>query len=148
VWVELTDLPIDPARAREFVGGDPRFGGIVTFDGVTRAEHDDAHGALSYLEYEAYDDMASVQIRRLVARAMESWPVGRVVVLHRTGVVKPGEVAVIISVACEHRAQAFEACRFLIDTLKAEVPIWKKDVFEDGFTRWVDPTQHGKSRTT
>jgi molybdopterin synthase catalytic subunit len=74
---------------------------------------------------------------------MKKWGVGRVVILHRIGPVPVGEVSVAIAVAAPHRAEAFEACRWLIDTLKTDVPIWKKDVFADGCTRWVDPGTQG-----
>lgn len=123
-----------------FVGGDPSLGGIVTFFGATRAEHDPSHGALRRLEYEAYREMAWEQMKRLAAQAVANWQAARVVVIHRLGGVGVGEVSVALAVACPHRAEAFEACRWLIDTLKQDVPIWKKDVFADGFTRWVDPT--------
>jgi molybdopterin synthase catalytic subunit len=72
-------------------------------------------------------------------RARDRWPIARLALLHRTGRVGLGEPSVIIAVATPHRAESFEACRWLIDTLKAEVPIWKKEVWGDGSGSWVHP---------
>jgi molybdopterin synthase catalytic subunit len=83
--------------------------------------------------------MAALQLQRLCGQALERWEWGKVVMLHRLGRVGLGEVSVLIGVAAVHRAVAFEACRWLIDALKVEVPIWKRDVFADGFVRWVEP---------
>lgn len=80
------------------------------------------------LVYEAYEPMAVAEMRRLAESAAERWPILRLVLVHRTGEVAIGEAAVVVGVACPHRAEAFEACRWLIDTLKAEVPIWKKEI--------------------
>ncbi len=139
VWVELVDGPIPADKVRTFATGDKALGGIVTFEGATRAEEDDDHGALERLDYEAYDTMARRQLELLARRAVERYSAGRVAIVHRLGAVLPGEASVIIAVACAHRAEAFKACRYLIDTLKQDVPIWKKDVFADGFVRWVQP---------
>ncbi len=144
-WVELVGDTLPAERIREFVSGDARLGGIVSFSGVTRADDDPAHGKLIRLEYEAHPSMALGQMRRLAETAASRWEVGRMALVHRLGAVLPGEASVIIAVACAHRAEAFDACRWLIDKLKQDVPIWKKDVFEDGFVRWVDPSQPGIS---
>jgi len=82
--------------------------------------------------------MALNEMRQLAKRAESRWSLGRVAIWHRLGAVLPGETSVIIAVAAGHRAEAFDACRFLIDTLKQDVPIWKKDVFVDGHSRYVD----------
>ncbi len=140
IWVELVDGPIPAGSVRDFVVGDSALGGIVTFEGATRAEKDAAHGELVRLDYEAYASMAQRQLEALAQEAQRRWSLGRVVVIHRLRSVAPGEVSVMIAVAAAHRAEAFAACRWLIDTLKRDVPIWKKDVFADGFTRWVEPT--------
>ncbi len=139
VWVDLIKAAVPNGRVREFVTGDPALGGISTFEGVTRAQSDAAHGRLVHLEYEAYESMAREQLQRLADEAVKRWSAGRVAILHRLGCVPVGEASVIIAVACGHRDQSFDACRWLIDTLKVDVPIWKKDVFEDGFVRWVEP---------
>lgn len=141
VLVDLISVPIDAAAVRAFVSGDATLGGVVIFEGVTRHECDARHGHLIQLDYEAYDSMARRQLQRLADEAVERWGVGRLAMVHRLGRVPPGEVSVIIAVACGHRAEAFDACRWLIDTLKEDVPIWKKDVFDDGHVRWVDPNK-------
>lgn len=140
VWTDLVSGPIPVDRVRRFITGDAMLGGIVTFEGVTRADVDADHGCVQRLEYEAYEPMASKRLEFLARQARTRWSLGRVAVVHRIGAVPPAEASVMIAVAGSHRAEAFEACRWLIDTLKEEVPIWKKDVFEDGSTRWVDPT--------
>ena len=127
-----------------FVTGDAALGGIVTFYGATRGECDEQHGELIRLEYEAYGAMAMKQMVELSKVAEGKWGVERIVMLHRLGPVSVGEVSVAIAVATRHRAEAFDACRWLIDSLKRDVPIWKKDVFADGFTRWVDPGRHSE----
>lgn len=137
VYAALTNDPIEVATLRALVGRDPRFGGLVTFEGVTRSESDAEHGELVRLEYESHESMAQKQLEKLATLAVERWGPGRVAIVHRIGTVPPGEVSVMIAVAFGHRKGAFEACRWLIDTLKQEVPIWKKDVFEDGHVRWV-----------
>ncbi len=139
VLIELVRGPIDAARVRGFVVGDPVLGGLAFFEGATRAESDPAHGVLLYLDYEAYDAMAVRQMHVLADEVGRRWYAGRVAILHRLGRVRPGEASVMIAVACAHRGEAFDACRWIIDTLKQDVPIWKKDVFEDGFERWVEP---------
>ena len=138
VLVELVrdSIPVDIVR--EFVTGDTALGGIATFEGVTRGETDPLHGPLSHLDYEAYEKMALGKLGELARQAKERWSAGRVAIVHRLGKVKPGEASVVIAVACAHRAEAFDACRWLIDTLKKEVPIWKKNVYAGGFTKWVN----------
>ena len=92
--------------------------------------------AVLRLEFEAYERMAVAEINKIVKQAFEKWPVQKALVHHRTGVLNVGQVPVIIAVSAAHRAAAFEACRFIIDTLKETVPIWKKEIFEDGEV-WV-----------
>ena len=138
VRVELVRGPIPVAQVREFVSGDPSLGGTVTFEGSTRAESDPQHGPLVRLEYEAYESMAQRQLERVAHEAVDCLGTGKIAVVHRLGPVPVGEASVMIAVACGHRAKAFEACRWLIDMLKKDVPIWKKDVFEDGFVKWVE----------
>lgn len=137
IMIELVDGPIPTDRIREFVFRDVTCGGIATFEGVTRLESDATHGRLAHLFYEAYAEMAVEKMYELAASAMAMWGLGPVAVVHRLGPVKPSEASVCIMAAAGHRGEAFEACKWLIDKLKREVPIWKKDVFEDGFTKWV-----------
>ncbi len=110
-------------------------GGIVIFEGVVR---DNARGKqVRYLEYDAYIEMAEEQIRVIIAEAKQRWGIEHVAVAHRFGRLEIGEASVIIVVATPHRAEAFEACRYIIDTLKTTVPIWKKEVATDG-EEWVE----------
>ncbi len=113
----------------------PGAGGIVIFEGVVR---DNARGKqIRYLEYDVYPEMAIQQIRTIIAEAEKRWGVDRVAVAHRIGRIEIGEASVIIVVATPHRAEAFEACRYIIDTLKTTVPIWKKEVATNG-EEWVE----------
>jgi len=92
-------------------------------------------GALVSLDYHAYDEMALRQMRQLVVTAAERWPICQAVIWHRLGEVRVGEPSVVIAVSCPHRGEAFDACEFLIDELKKAVPIWKREVYEEG-SRW------------
>jgi molybdopterin synthase catalytic subunit len=113
----------------------PSAGGIVVFEGVVR---DNARGKqVRYLEYDAYEEMAIAQIRTIIQEAQQRWGVDRVAVAHRFGRLEIGEASVIIVVASPHRAEAFDACRYIIDTLKTTVPIWKKEVATNG-EEWVE----------
>ncbi len=114
---------------------DPGIGGIVVFEGVVR---DNARGKqVRYLEYDVYPEMAIAQIREIVAEATRRWGVERVVVAHRVGRLEIGEASVLIVVASPHRSEAFDASRYIIDTLKTTVPIWKKEVATNG-EEWVE----------
>jgi len=112
-------------------------GAVTVFLGTTRSERRPDGRELVALDYEAYPDMAGAQLRDLAARARDRWPVLRLAVLHRTGRVPVGEPSVLIAVSTPHRAEAFEACRYAIDTLKSTVPIWKKEIYTDG-EEWVE----------
>jgi molybdopterin synthase catalytic subunit len=90
-----------------------------------------------YLEYHAYPAMAEREMAKLRKRALERFEISEVAIVHRTGRMEIGDAAVAIAVAAPHRAPAFDACRFIIDTLKQTVPIWKKEFFEGGEV-WVD----------
>lgn len=132
--IQLTHEPLDRAALIEAVSH-PGVGGIVVFEGVVR---DNARGKqVRYLEYEVYEEMARQQIREIIATAEQRWGVERVAVAHRFGRLEIGEASVIIVVATPHRAEAFDACRYIIDTLKATVPIWKKEVATTG-EEWVE----------
>ena len=133
--VELTSDPIDVPRLIAHVN-QPSNGGICTFLGVVR---DNAEGRpVVKLGYEAYESMAVAQMRVIVEEAMERWDLDAVALSHRTGELQIGEASVAIAVGAPHRAEAFEACRYIIDTLKTRVPIWKKEFFKDGAV-WVEP---------
>jgi len=114
---------------------DPGAGGIVIFSGVVRNET--GGRPVKFLEYEAHAPMAEVKMREIGEAVRVRWPgVRRVTMLHRIGRLEIGEASVLIAVAAAHRGDAFEACRYAIDTLKRIVPVWKKEHFEDGEV-WV-----------
>ncbi len=113
----------------------PEDGAVVVFEGIVR---DNTRGRRTlYLDYEAYEAMALKQMEELAARAMVEFKIRDVAIVHRLGRLEIGETSVLILVASAHRAAAFDACRWLIDTLKKTVPIWKKEHFEDGAV-WAD----------
>jgi len=132
--IQLTREPLD-RNALVAAVSHASVGGIVVFEGVVR---DNARGKqVRYLEYDVYPEMAEQQIRSIVGEAERRWGIERVAVAHRFGRLEIGEASVIIVVATPHRAEAFEACRYIIDTLKTTVPIWKKEVATDG-EEWVE----------
>lgn len=139
VWIELVHEPIDGVAIRRFVGRDLSCGGINTFDGLVRDDVHPDHGRLIRLDYQAYEGMALKKMRDIAEQALSRWSARRVAMIHRLGAVPLGEVAVAVAAACPHRKESFAACRFLIDALKTDVPIWKQDVFEDGYVKWVEP---------
>ncbi len=108
----------------------PNAGGIDVFIGTVR--NVTKGKPVVRLEFESYESMALKEMERIAAQAFEKWQVEKVLIHHRTGVLQIGEIPVIIAVSAAHRDAAFEACRYLIDTLKQTVPIWKKELFEDG----------------
>jgi molybdopterin synthase catalytic subunit len=110
-------------------------GAVCVFDGIVR---NNTRGRQTvFLDYEAYEEMALDQMRNLAAEALTKFPIRDVALLHRLGRLDVGETSVLIVVASAHRGAAFDACRWLIDTLKKTVPIWKKEHFVDG-TVWAD----------
>jgi molybdopterin synthase catalytic subunit len=135
-WIELLPGPLDVARAIDFVTS-PAAGGIDLFLGTTRAETAPDGRQLVALDYEAYAEMALKRLRELATQAAARWPVVKLALLHRTGLVPLAEASVLIAVACPHRGESFDACRWLIDSLKIDVPIWKKEVWSDGPGTWV-----------
>lgn len=129
----LTDQPLKPDHTISRVQSDS-CGGIDVFIGTVR---DHTKGkAVVRLEFEAYEPMAISEMEKIAARACEQWPIEKIAIHHRTGTLQIGEIAVIIAVSTPHRKASFEACQFAIDTLKETVPIWKKEIFEDGEV-WV-----------
>ena len=135
-WIELSSEPLSTADVARFVT-DAAAGGIDLFLGTTRGQMSDDGKTLLALDYEAYPEMAVEQLRDLARRARLRWPIVKLALLHRIGRVGVGEPSVVIGVSTPHRAEAFEACRWLIDTLKVEVAVWKKEVWADGSTSWV-----------
>jgi molybdopterin synthase catalytic subunit len=113
----------------------PPDGAVVVFEGIVR-NHSGGRSTL-YLEYEAYEAMALAKMREIGAEMLEKFPIRRYAMVHRLGRLEIGETSVLIVVCSAHRAAAFDACRFGIDTLKRNVPIWKKEFFQDGAI-WAD----------
>jgi molybdopterin converting factor subunit 1 len=126
-----------PIQTQEVLAGVKRGedGAAVVFEGVVRSQ---TRGRKTlYLDYEAYEEMALKQMESLAGQALSQFQIRDVALLHRLGRLEIGETSVLIVVASAHRAAAFDACRWLIDTLKRTVPIWKKEYFEDGAV-WAD----------
>jgi molybdopterin synthase catalytic subunit len=136
-WIEIIATPLQVAPAVQFVS-DAAAGGIDLFLGTTRAEKSVDGRELIALDYEAYPEMALTRMRLLVERARAQWPIVKVAMLHRVGRVALAEPSVIIAVSCPHRGESFAACKWLIDQLKIDVPIWKKEMWGDGTGTWVN----------
>src|SRR5215470_9097702 len=136
-FFELTTEPLDVGGvARRVVL--PQCGATVTLDGYAR-EWTKGRRTL-YLVYEAYEPMALTEMQRLAAQAHEKFDIAHIGIVHRTGRLEIGETSVVISVSAPHRAAAFAACEWAIRELKRTVPIWKKEVFEDGEV-WVEGSE-------
>lgn len=130
--VSLTRSPIDLAALQATA---PTDGALCLFVGVVRDHHDGR--AVSHLEYEAYEEMAQAELQAIEQAARARWRVGDLRIVHRLGRLAIGEASVAVAVAAPHRAEAFEACRYAIDTLKKTVPIWKKEFYLDG-SAWIE----------
>lgn len=134
--IQLVTEPIDYSAVTEAVRSH-NAGAVVLFLGTvrefTRGEQ------TSWLEYEAYDEMAVASMRQLETDVLAKFPVTSVAIVHRKGRMELGEISVAIAVSSPHRADAFEAGRWLIDTLKEQVPIWKKEHYSDGREEWQHP---------
>lgn len=131
--IKILNEPLDTVRC---IGSviDAECGGIATFTGVVRNKTNEQN--VIRLEYECYEAMALKELKKIAEDVIRLWKVKNVVIHHRTGILSVGEIAVVIAVGAPHRDAAFDACRYTIDTLKQTVPIWKKEVFEDG-EEWV-----------
>jgi molybdopterin converting factor subunit 1 len=133
-YASIVRSPIDSQRiVDELKRGED--GAALTFEGIVRNQ---TRGRKTlYLDYEAYEEMALSQMEALAVQALQQFPIRNLALVHRLGRLEIGETSVLIAVASAHRAAAFEACRWLIDTLKRTVPIWKKEYFENGAV-WAD----------
>jgi molybdopterin synthase catalytic subunit len=131
--IEIHTEPINIEACIDWVMS-PESGGIDVFIGTVR--NATKGKTVLKLEFEAYQKMAITETEKIADQVRAKWPVQKVLVHHRTGTLQVGEVPVVIAVSAAHRDAAFEACRFIIDTLKQTVPIWKKEFFEDGEV-WV-----------
>ena len=133
IHVAIREEPLQIEELARFVDR-PEAGAVVTFSGNVRNHNRGRR--VEYLEYDAYRPMAEAQLRAIAAEAVRRWDC-RIAIEHRVGRLEIGEPSVLIAVSCAHRATAFEACRFAIDTLKETVPIWKKEVWEGGEV-WIE----------
>jgi molybdopterin synthase catalytic subunit len=131
--IQISPKPLNIQSAIDWIQS-PDSGGIDVFIGTVR--NATKGKTVVRLEFEAYEPMALAEMEKIVKQAFERWPVQKALIHHRTGALQVGEAPVIIAVSAAHRAAAFEACRYIIDTLKQTVPIWKKEIFEDGEV-WV-----------
>ncbi len=134
--IEITESPIDHAALTERVRSH-QAGAVCTFLGTVREMTGDRQTVA--LEYEAYPEMAAKKLTELEQEARGRWPIIEVAIVHRTGSLDLGEISVVVTVSCPHRHEAFEACRWLIDTLKQVAPIWKREAWADGSHEWVHP---------
>ncbi len=133
-WVQLLREPIDLTEAYQFLQTSEA-GGLALFMGTTRQWT--AGQETRSLTYEGYEPMAIKEMHRLLDIAMNRWPIHRACLVHRLGEVPLAEASVLVGVATPHRPEAFEACRYLIDQLKVQVPIWKQEHLADGQEIWV-----------
>lgn len=139
-WLSLTAAPLPVTEAVAWAVR-PDCGGLVLFSGTAR-DHAEGRPGVERLEYEAYESQVVHRLGAVADEARARWPVlGRIALLHRTGVLDVGESAVVVVVSAPHRAEAFEAARFCIDTLKRSVPIWKRETWADGQS-WGLEAQH------
>ncbi|MCB0593813.1 MAG: molybdenum cofactor biosynthesis protein MoaE [Lewinellaceae bacterium] len=131
--IQLLHTPLQPQQCINFVTSESA-GGIDVFIGTVRNQTKGKR--VVRLEFEAYEPMAISEMRKIAEQVKMRWPAEKIAFHHRAGTLYPGEIAVVIAVSTPHRKASFEACQYAIDTLKETVPIWKKEVFEDGEV-WV-----------
>ena len=131
--IQLLENELSTEKCTNWVCSD-EVGGVVVFVGTVRNQTKGKR--VLKLEFEAYKPMAVAEMKKIAEQAIAKWPVLKIAIHHRVGILAIGEIPVIIAVSCAHRNAAFEACQFAIDTLKKTVPIWKKEFFDDGEV-WV-----------
>lgn len=132
--IEVTREAIDTDALTRSAYADTS-GAVVTFLGTVRQDRDGK--TLVSLDYDAYPEMAARKMEQVRDEIMARWPADKISISHRFGPMQVGEVSVAIAISCPHRVEAFEACRYAIDRIKETVPIWKKEVYEDG-SQWVE----------
>ena len=139
-WLGLTDEELPAGRAADWAVL-PRCGAVVLFSGTAR-DHAEGRDCVERLEYEAYDRYVLPKLEEIAEQMRQQWPeLGRIVLLHRVGVVELGESSVVVAASAPHRPEAFAAARHGIDALKATVPIWKRETWADGES-WALEAQH------
>ncbi len=132
--ITITEKPIDVDKLLDYVS-DQSSGASVLFTGTVR-DHNE-QDKVSELHYEAYQEMAEKILQEIENEVHAKWKINKFIAIHRTGTLKVGEVSVAVAVSSEHRKEAFEACKFGIDSIKEKAPIWKKEFSESG-TEWVE----------
>ncbi len=132
MYIEITGEKIDDAKVLDFVS-DISAGSVLLFNGTVR-DNDDGK-PVEYLYYEAYEEMAVKEIKKLISAAFNKYNILKVCVIHRTGKMDAGEISISIGVSSPHREDSYIASKFLIDNIKETVPVWKKEMFEEG-GRW------------
>lgn len=135
--VLITRRPIDPGKVLALVA-DEGAGGSVLFVGTIRNRSGGKR--VKGLVYEVYGEMAQRKMRKIQSEVRKRWPVRKLAMVHRYGDLDVGEVSVAVAVSCEHRAEAFEACRYAIDAIKRSLPLWKKEKMAGGAEVWVEGT--------
>ena len=131
---QVTNEPLEPQRLMEAVRKDES-GAVALFHGVARNQSGGRR--VQALEYDAYPDMAEKKLREVADDVRARWPITGIAVLHRTGRLAIGETSLLIAVSSAHREEAFAACHYAVDRIKEIVPIWKKEIWEDGGGEWV-----------
>ncbi|MDX2303575.1 MAG: molybdenum cofactor biosynthesis protein MoaE [Microscillaceae bacterium] len=130
---KISNQALDPQEVIRLAESD-KAGAVAVFIGTVRNHSQNKH--VVSLEYEAYEAMAIRKMEEISEEARQKWPIEKIAMHHRIGKLSIGEIAVVVAVSTPHRKESFEACEFLIDTLKQVVPIWKKEIYEDGEV-WV-----------
>ena len=131
--IKLTNEPINPHKYIRMVSKDIN-GAIVTFLGTTRLYNNGRK--VLHLEYSAYEDMATKKLCELCTEVKHRWSIDDVAIIHRLGHVDIGEISLLVALSTPHRRESFEACQYIVDKLKITVPIWKKEISEDGYA-WI-----------
>ncbi len=132
--ISITEKPIDVDKLLDYVS-DQSSGASVLFTGTIR-DHNE-QDKVSKLHYEAYQEMAEKILQEIENEVHTKWKINKFIAIHRTGTLKVGEVSVAVAISSEHRKEAFEACKFAIDSIKEKAPIWKKEFSESG-TEWLE----------
>ncbi len=136
----VTHEPIDAAALLAQVA-DPGLGGTALFVGSVRRGN--ADGPVDAIEYSAYETMLESEFGKIVTETMAQWPEAQVVGLHRLGRIPAGDISIAVAAAAPHRAEAFAACRHAIEEAKKRLPVWKKEIFQDGSVAWRENDEAG-----
>lgn len=132
---KVQDAPIDLAKLLPSLNTG-HTGAMVTFHGIVRES--DSGRKLSALQYEAYEEMAESELSGIANEAISEYDLFDVRIIHRIGIVEPGETSLFVAVEAEHRDRAFAGCTAVVDRIKEKAPIWKKDLYEEGDEKWHD----------